>query len=180
MTKSKSGFTIVELLIVIVVIAILAAITVVAYNGIQARAKVTKKQTAVSSIVKKIQMKNTELSSQLGVGYNLGTTQSQANLTTFDLGSLGSSIIIHYCDDASDSNSTLINSDASVCYISSSTPMTKDHLSVITGSIGSGYLIEVDLWNDQASRWERWTHINYGAPTKTNLGTSNNYPGPSY
>lgn len=33
------GFTIVELLIVIVVIAILAAITIVAYNGIQARAK---------------------------------------------------------------------------------------------------------------------------------------------
>ena len=32
----KHGFTIVELLIVIVVIAILAAITVVAYNGIQA------------------------------------------------------------------------------------------------------------------------------------------------
>ena len=36
--KQKNGFTIVELLIVIVVIAILAAITVVAYNGIQERA----------------------------------------------------------------------------------------------------------------------------------------------
>jgi len=34
----RQGFTIVELLIVIVVIAILAAITVVAYNGIQNRA----------------------------------------------------------------------------------------------------------------------------------------------
>ncbi len=34
----KSGFTIVELLIVIVVIAILAAITIVAYNGIRDRA----------------------------------------------------------------------------------------------------------------------------------------------
>lgn len=33
------GFTIVELLIVIVVIALLAAITIVAYNGIQTRAK---------------------------------------------------------------------------------------------------------------------------------------------
>jgi prepilin-type N-terminal cleavage/methylation domain-containing protein len=37
--KQQSGFTIVELLIVIVVIAILAAITVVAYNGIQDRAR---------------------------------------------------------------------------------------------------------------------------------------------
>lgn len=38
MLKTKSGFTIVELLIVIVVIAILAAISIVAYNGIQQRA----------------------------------------------------------------------------------------------------------------------------------------------
>ena len=36
--KKQTGFTIVELLIVIVVIGILAAITVVAYNGIQSRA----------------------------------------------------------------------------------------------------------------------------------------------
>lgn len=36
--KHQKGFTIVELLIVIVIIAILAAITVVAYNGIRERA----------------------------------------------------------------------------------------------------------------------------------------------
>lgn len=40
-SKNKNGFTIVELLIVIVVIGILAAITLVAYNGIQARANDT-------------------------------------------------------------------------------------------------------------------------------------------
>lgn len=46
--KDKSGFTIVELLIVVVVIAILAAITIVAYNGIQNRAK---KSSAVCALL---------------------------------------------------------------------------------------------------------------------------------
>lgn len=44
MKKSTSGFTIVELLIVIVVIGILAAIVIVAYNGVQNRAYDTSVQ----------------------------------------------------------------------------------------------------------------------------------------
>ena len=47
MHKTKSGFTIVELLIVIVVIGILAAITIVAYNGIQQRAHNSQTASAV-------------------------------------------------------------------------------------------------------------------------------------
>lgn len=46
------GFTLVELLIVIVVIAILAAISIVAYNGIQQRARNTQTMQAVNSYVK--------------------------------------------------------------------------------------------------------------------------------
>ena len=50
----QTGFTIVELLIVIVVIAILAAITVVAYNGIQNRASDSSVQSDLRNIGSKI------------------------------------------------------------------------------------------------------------------------------
>lgn len=51
---AKNGFTIVELLIVIVVIAILAAITIVAFNGIQQRASDTARQANLKQITQRL------------------------------------------------------------------------------------------------------------------------------
>jgi prepilin-type N-terminal cleavage/methylation domain-containing protein len=53
--RRKNGFTIVELLIVIVVIAILAAISIVAYNGIQQRAINSQMQMEAAQAAKLIQ-----------------------------------------------------------------------------------------------------------------------------
>jgi len=48
--KNKQGFTIVELLIVIVVIGILALLVITTYSGIQAKARNSKRQTDVASL----------------------------------------------------------------------------------------------------------------------------------
>lgn len=56
MKRSVSGFTIVELLIVIVVIAILATISVVAYRGIQNRAYDSSVQSDLKSLATKLEL----------------------------------------------------------------------------------------------------------------------------
>lgn len=51
----RYGFTIVELLIVVVVIALLAAISVVGYNGVQDRARRAKVDSDIRNIISAIQ-----------------------------------------------------------------------------------------------------------------------------
>lgn len=71
---TADAFTIVELLIVIVVIGILAAITIVAYNGISNRTRVASLQTALSSAAKLIENGRT----------TAGTTTYPASVTNLD------------------------------------------------------------------------------------------------
>ena len=54
--SKQKGFTIVELLIVIVVIGILAAITLVAYNGLQQRARDTQRKSDLAAIARALQV----------------------------------------------------------------------------------------------------------------------------
>lgn len=49
-SKNNQGFTVIELLIVIVIIGILATITIVAYNGIQNRAKTAKSLSNATAV----------------------------------------------------------------------------------------------------------------------------------
>jgi len=64
--KRQGGFTIVELLIVIVVIGILAAITIVAFNGVQNRAHNTAKIQAAHQLAKKFEAAVVEHGVNLG------------------------------------------------------------------------------------------------------------------
>lgn len=56
MRKSKSGFTLIELLVVIVVIGVLAVITLVAYNGMQGRARDDQRKTDIANIQKALEL----------------------------------------------------------------------------------------------------------------------------
>jgi prepilin-type N-terminal cleavage/methylation domain-containing protein len=58
--QRRKGFTIVELLIVIVIIAILAAITVVAYNGVLGRARDSQRLQDMSTIIKGLEIYKTQ------------------------------------------------------------------------------------------------------------------------
>ena len=77
-TKQK-GFTIVELLIVIVVIAILAAISIVAYTGINNRAKASERKSDATSISKVAETIN---AGENSTGYP--TTAAALHATTGD------------------------------------------------------------------------------------------------
>jgi len=63
MLKNKHGFTIVELLIVIVVIGILAAITIVSYSGIQQRARIAVLQSDLRNASTQLELENAQKNS---------------------------------------------------------------------------------------------------------------------
>jgi len=91
--KNERGFTIVELLIVIVVIAILAAITIVAYNGIQNRAKASAGQELASQVAKKAEAYNTIKSSYPTTINNFSASDApEANLDNTSSVSFGTAL----------------------------------------------------------------------------------------
>jgi prepilin-type N-terminal cleavage/methylation domain-containing protein len=115
MLKKQTGFTIVELLIVIVVIAILAAITLVSYNGIANRAKDSSIKTDLTQYAKKIETariisgSDTYPADLSAAGISIGTKYIDATYGSTYGGKA-------YCLDlfADETNYYVITSDSSV------------------------------------------------------------------
>lgn len=154
--KSRSGFTIVELLIVIVVIAILAAISIVAYNGIQNRANDSAVQSDLSSAAKKLAIYKIDNGE-----YPTGTTSSLIRdaLETIDMKMNASAIrsdaaSVLYIAQPNGENYALLSGSKSgkTYYISSAqsmtpivyTPTTTSWMKVFPGS-GNAANIGPDL-----------------------------------
>lgn len=97
------GFTIVELLIVVVVIAILAAITVVAYTGIQNRAHDSSVKNDLRQLTTKVEAYRAEFGAAPrgdAVLGTLGLKVSRASYGDLTLSSSSDSSNILYCSPA--------------------------------------------------------------------------------
>lgn len=107
--KRNEGFTIVELLIVIVVIGILALLVITTYSGIQQKARNSKRQTDIQSIQTQLEA----FFSQKGYYPSLGDMNSSSWLST-NMKSLDQNALI---DPSNASQSkTLVNGPASKSY----------------------------------------------------------------
>ena len=129
--QKQTGFTIVELLIVIVVIAILAAITIVAYNGIQTRAQNSTIQSDLSNLVKKLELYKV---ASTDTRYPISLPELQS--AEIRLSSLGSTKII-FCGNATGTAYTLLGGK-------------------FGGGPNAGY-----IWTSGGSRTESNTAIDY-------------------
>jgi len=88
MWAKQKGFTIVELLVVIVVIAILATITVVAYSGITTRAKNNARLSDVETITKALELYYSDKGFYPnGTNYSPGSTAINSSWSTTTDGS---------------------------------------------------------------------------------------------
>lgn len=132
MRKSTRGFTIVELLIVVVVIAILAVISTVAYTNFQQRARNTQTVSAVSTYIKAL---------------NLYKIDNGQHPTVVPAGScLGTGYDSLECDSANSYNVNQSNLNMVLApYFGSSAPMPSNVLGEITAGRQFGGAVYV--WN---------------------------------
>jgi prepilin-type N-terminal cleavage/methylation domain-containing protein len=86
--KKQSGFTIVELLIVIVVIGILATLVIVTFSGVQQKARDTKRETDVKALASQLEVYYANNGSYPALAQLQDNTWVQANLKGLDVAGL--------------------------------------------------------------------------------------------
>jgi prepilin-type N-terminal cleavage/methylation domain-containing protein len=141
--KSTRGFTIVELLIVIVVIGILAAITIVAYNGMQERSRVARANSDIDMLVKAIQIARlnagTTLMGVTGSGCTrCGGTQAAYNTTIDKIGTAANMNLSSLKDNDPWGNMYVIDENEGEQV---ATPCVRDGLSIANAGTHTGLIV---------------------------------------
>ena len=134
--KNKQGFTIVELLIVIVVIGILAAITIVAYNGVQTRARTSVAQSKIKTIEKALSLyyaDNSAYPNCSGGKYQPGTPGSACAIS-----GLGQGLVPKYLNTMP----TVSSDDSNITY---GYGMKKASTNVYASDNSNNYILDVYL-----------------------------------
>ena len=104
----RRGFTIVELLIVIVVIGILAGISIVAYSGVQSRAQIASVQSDLTQAIQKLESLKITDSSETYPTQLLATDfdASQGNTITYTAYTTSEGVNKGYCIQSSNNGAT--------------------------------------------------------------------------
>lgn len=105
--RNNRGFTIVELLIVIVVIGILAGLVIVTYNGIQQKARDTERKTDVNALASHAEAYNAQAGNYPSLTQFNDSTFRSTNMKGLPDGAL---------QDPKGSGATLCNSVQANCY----------------------------------------------------------------
>ena len=137
-SRQQHGFTIVELLIVIVVIAILAAISIVAYIGIQNRAYDTSVQSDLAYLAKVAHFYNADngtypTGGQL-VGYSSSTTGQPVKATKSAYSTASNSMLYCALTDGSMYGFVARSKSSKAFYVSSSSGSVKEMSGGMTGT----------------------------------------------
>lgn len=129
MQKSVSGFTIVELLIVIVIIAILAAISVTAYTGIQNRANDSAIQSDLKTLATKLQLYKIQQDTYPANG-TLPDLAFKATKTAYETSGTTSNLVYCYTTDRLSFVVTALSKSKNIYYISSQDPNPQKYTGV--------------------------------------------------
>jgi len=169
--KPPAGFTIVELLIVIVVIGILAAITIVSFNGVQNRANDTAVQSDITAVGKKMSLFYVENNRYPTNVTELDSLQLRASRAAYNT---SRSLNFSYCVNSDRSGYAIggISKSGRQYYVSSVTSMREysstllndgnreDISTLCTDLIPGGVRLQAGYYSaDTVTPWRSWTGV---------------------